>query len=528
MQGLLLRGALPFTDRLTEGRSVGRFLGGSYLSQLRLNGDPWLVYGRLEAEQPGRRAGFDHRLRTGLEIRREWNSGAGYQFDIATPPQASFNGVQGFDRPRRYDAVPPVATSALYLDDRLLRTLPLGASLDMQAGLRLDVLHRGTTWLSGSRDAVWQPRLNLQITPRSWLRLRGGAGLTTKSPSLASLSPPPQYYDVVNINYFTNNPAERLAVLTTFIRDPTNPALRYSVARKLEGGAEVDLGRSLGTAGVTVFRDRVSHAVGFLSRTDFLLRQHYRLADSMPGSGKPPTLVDPAVSADTVPIVIDQPANDLTLHSSGVELTLATAELPWLRTRVDVQGAWISTRLETSDVDFGSAGRFSTFQVDANRARIPYWNGATRYGQRALVTYRLVHHRAELGLIVTGTVQQALNEVARDLGAHDTLAFAGYVTRTGTLVPVPPERRGDPALADVRLPRVGLDPQPRSAASDWLFSLQVTKTLPLDGRLSVFAFNALDRVGRYATAGRGARLYSPLRYGVEMTLPLGMLPDLWR
>jgi hypothetical protein len=45
-------GAMPFTDRLTEGRAVGRFIGGEYVSQLELSGDPRMVYGRLEAELP--------------------------------------------------------------------------------------------------------------------------------------------------------------------------------------------------------------------------------------------------------------------------------------------------------------------------------------------------------------------------------------------------------------------------------------------------------------------------------------------
>src|SRR5690606_33601879 len=127
-----------------------------YLAPLRLEGDPWLLYGRVEGEALRDLAGFRHELRAGAELRREWNAGPGYQFEIEFPPQSRFNGVQGFDRPRRFDAVPALATSALYLDARSSRALGTDALVNLQAGVRLDVLHDGDTWASGARDAVLQ------------------------------------------------------------------------------------------------------------------------------------------------------------------------------------------------------------------------------------------------------------------------------------------------------------------------------------------------------------------------------------
>jgi hypothetical protein len=59
-----------------------------------------------------------------------------------------------------------------------------------------------------------------------------------------------------------------------------------------------------------------------------------------------------------------------------------------------------------------------------------------------------------------------------------------------------------------------------SAPSDWLMSLQVAKSLPFGGRLSFYAFNALDRRGRFAASGSAARVYPQVRYGAEITLPL--------
>jgi outer membrane receptor protein involved in Fe transport len=516
-QGLRLRPALPFTDRLTEGRSTGFFVGGSYLSQLTVDGSPWMLYGRLEGQGAPAWLGVMHELRGGVETRREWNDGAGVQFDIATPPQVSFNGVNGFDRPRPYDDVPDVGTTAFYADDRL--TIPFAGTgtFEMQAGVRLDLLHVDG-WPATVRDVALQPRLTAQLSPRPWIRLRASAGEVAKTPPLASLSPAPQYYDVVNVNWFTNDPAERLAVVTTFIRDPTNPDLGFSIARKAEVGLEVTRGEA--ALSFVRFSDRIRDAVGFRSVPTSIGRDRYSLTDSTTGTGQPPGIIEPPYATDVIPVLIDRPENNLTVRNSGWELTAAFPEIVPLRTRIEVQGAWIETRLDNADVDFGSRSRFSDFQLMQSQSRAPFWEGATRFGERALLTTRLVHHRADLGLVITGTVQHTLEDATRDIAGVDTLAFAGYLTRDGTLVHVAPDERADPQYADLRQPRAGVLGTLASAPSDWLMSLQVAKSLPFGGRLSFYAFNALDRRGRFAASGSAARVYPQVRYGAEITLPL--------
>lgn len=521
-----IRGATPFTDRLEPGRSFGRFIGGEYLARLWLEGDPWLAYGRLEGTKLVPGLGFDHYLRVGAEVRREWNTGPGYRFDVEFPPQATFNGVQGFDRPRPFDEIPPVATSALYVDDRLVRALPGGMALDLQGGLRLDLLHRGTNWLSGARDAALQPRVNVQVAPRPWLRLRGGWGRTAKAPNLGSLYPAPQWYDVVNVNWFTPDPAERLAVLTTFNRDPTNPDLGFAVTRKMEAGFEVEPVRGAAIS-VVAFDDRTAGGVGVFRVPDFLLRDRYDFVDSTQGTGQPPTLIEPPSRADTVPILIERPANNLSLRSRGWEITATFPEIRPIATRLAVQGAWVRTEFHEDGPQFGPT--FSDLQMNEAAIRAPYWDGVTRIGERAIVTYRLISHIPEVGLVVTTVLEHTLREFQEDLGATDSLAFAGYITRDGQLVPVAAERRLEAEFADLRRARrTGLLTDRVPTPADWLLSVQVSKTLPLDGRLSFYAFNLLDRRGRLTENLIGSRRYPPLRFGLEVAMPLGGLVPIGR
>jgi hypothetical protein len=517
----LLRGAEPFTDRLTEGRQVGRFVAGVYNARVDLEGDPRHVYGRLELVRDLTAMGGTGVSHAGIELRREWNGGAGYQFDIERPPQISFNGVNGYDRPRRFDDAPPLVTTGLYATHRGWWQLGSTSGVAVQGGLRMDLLQEGSSWLSGARDAALQPRLTVELVPRTGLRLRAGGGRLAKVPALPALAPGLQYYDLVNLNHFANDPAERLAVLTTRIVDRTNPDLGYTVSDRLEAAIEADIG-SGAFLSLVAFRDRTTNAVGILAEPTFFERERFRVVDSTTGLGRPPDFEEPAFAVDSVPVLIDRPSNNLTLKSHGAELVAALPEIPGTRTRISVLGSWTSSRMENRDIEFGNG--FGGFQLSSNVLRTPYWAGSARTGKRLLVTTRLIHHQPAAGLIITGTVQLYLQDRLQNLGGTDTLSFAGYVTRAGELVPVPVERRGDPEFVDIRQARTGLITDAQESPDDWLFSLQLAKSLPAGGRLAFYAFNAFGRVGTYAAATVAPRLFSSARFGLEVTMPVAV----WR
>lgn len=511
-----VRGAMPFTDRVEPGRAEGFFVLGRYQADGSIDGAPHMLYSRLEADAERDWLGMDHEMRAGVELRREWNSGPGYQFDIARPPQVRFNGVEGFDRPRAYDDIPALATSAAYVDERVRARLPGDMLFQLQAGLRLDLLHAGGL-TAGARDRVLQPRLQAELAPLPWLRLRTGWGRTTKAPALLDLFPGPQYHDVINVNYYANDPAERLAVLTTYVLDPTNEELGFSRATKSEAGIEVGLGGSI--VALTAFRDRIDGGVGVRVEPTHVLRHHYELTDSVLGNGTPPEIIEPASYADTVPVLLERPDNHLTLDSRGLELVALLPEIRPLRTRLQVQGAWIRTDRRTDALHFGTREDFTNFQLLETVDRVPYWEGSHDQSERAILTYRATHHQPELGLVLTATIQHNVFDRRTDLVRTDSLAFAGYVTEAGTLVPVPEADRTRPEYRDLRGRRSGSTGEAREAGADWLMSVQVSKSLPAGAEMRFWAFNALDRRGLGAGIGELPRPYSPMRFGLALSVP---------
>jgi outer membrane receptor protein involved in Fe transport len=523
LQHRVSSGVLPFTERTDEGRSIGYHIGGVYLTQLRLEGEPRNLYGRLEVEAPFEFLRAEHDFRSGLELRREWNAGAGYQFDVSRPPQVSAGGIRGYDRPRRFDAVPALPISAIYLDDRMRWMLPGDMPLVVQGGLRGEVLHEPGSWFTERRDVSLQPRFNAELSPRGWLRLRGGWGRTAKVPSLNRLAPAPEYYDLVNVNWYTDDPAERLAVLTTFIRSSHNPELGFARGEKAEAGVEMGFGRS--AFSLVAFDETVRGAVGVSPQPGWLPLHRYELSDSTIGTGRRPDIIDPPAGTDTVPILVGVPVNNTRIHSRGLEATATFPEVPFLRLRVQAQGAWISTTQSADALDFGSVTRYSEFQRTPSIRRIPVWEDRVFEGARALATYRIIHHQPAAGLVITATIQHNFLDENRDVLGTDSLAYVGYLTRDGEVVRVPAERRGDPEFADLRFPRTGFF-QDASAPPTWMMNLQVSKTLPMNGRLSFWAFNAMDRRGMFPEQNVRARLYPARRFGIEVVIsPSAMLRE---
>lgn len=506
--------ATPVTTRKTSGRQRGQYLVGSYTTKVNLEGKPWNLFTRLQGETEGGWLGARHELRAGTVLRREWNDGSGLQFDMTAPPRIPFNGVQGFLRPRSFEPVPPLVGSAYYLDDRAT-WLFSDARLTAQAGLRADLLHKGSSWFSGVRDIVFQPRLNVEFAPVSGLRLRAGAGRMAKLPALSDLFPENQYYDLVNVNHFAEDPAERLTLITTRVRDPTNPDLGFSIGERAELSLEVDLAENAGLS-VSVFRDRVEGGVGIGFEPDFLERERFAVRDTAPGT--PPEVLRAPAAVDTVPILMRRPQNLLDLDSRGVELTAFLPEIKPIHTRFQVQGAWTESEFRRDGLDFGTRGLWSDFQLDPDDPRNPFWGAATGTGERAILTYRAVHRQPDLGLMIHAIVQHYPYESQQVEAATDTLAFEGFITREGELTRLPPEERGDPEFADLRRTRSGVLIRTTETPADWIMSLRVAKTLPLEGRLSLYAFNALNREGK--DAGLASRIFPDVRFGVEARFPL--------
>src|SRR5437667_11602352 len=201
-----------------------------------------------------------------------------------------------------------------------------------------------------------------------------------------------------------------------------------SRADKAEVGAELDLGSGSQIA-LVGYLDRVRGAVGINLIPTFLIRDRYAVDSSTINQGRPPDVLQPPTASDTVPVLIDHPANNLDLRSRGFELTAILPEIAPLRTRVAILAAWTHSKLASEGLDFGVG--FDDFQLNERVPRAPYWQSVIQTGERLVVTTRLIHHQPKIGLIITGTVPLFVREVRANEGGTGSLGFGGSCSRGG-------------------------------------------------------------------------------------------------
>ena len=154
--------------------------------------------------------------------------------------------------------------------------------------------------------------------------------------------------------------------------------------------------------------------------------------------------------------------------------------------------------------------------------RVAYFEGISSSSRQSIVTWRLVHQQPDVGLVITTTVQQRRGFERRVLSRTDSLSFAGFIDRSGTITAVPESDRTRPEYADLRRQRANVGSSRSTSPDDWVMSLQVAKSIGASGRLSFYVFNALDKFVTFGATG-GARALPSTRFGAELTLPTRQL-----
>lgn len=337
------RSAALLMNVFEEGSHEVGYLPPSYVAAMRVTDRPLNINTKALSNWQFD-AGVTHRAKLGLEHSYSKNLGAGQQFDVNMPPQASA-GV----RPRRFDDIPAYSNLAAFVEDRFV--VKAGAlAWENSLGLRAFTLTNLSNKYAESGKIHVEPRWNsrlqlpdIRINDQLLkIALTGGYGQQTMAPSLAYRYPDERFINIVELNYYHNNPDYRLAQAHTTVIDPTNYQLRSATAKKGEIGTDIDFGGNRLT--VTYFRDKMRS--GFRTVSNPLLID-YRKYDN--------TSVDPN-QIDAKPELADfdyEDAREYHTYSTttngsvsdkeGIEYQFTSARIKGVNTRFTVNGAWFKT-----------------------------------------------------------------------------------------------------------------------------------------------------------------------------------------
>jgi hypothetical protein len=503
-QDLITRDLYPISVALKDTTMVGQYGRSEYLNQTTVNGKPLNIYNRIEGVWSFNGIfGDHHRVTAGSEFRYDENFGDGRQFDPLSPPRQNYS--MG-DRPDEWEDVPGKNQLGIYLEDRIRAKL-----FDREA-----VLSMGVRWdristkklFDGNVGNLVSPRINLNWSVMDKLSLRMGWGKASKSPTLSQLYPGRRYFDLVNFNYFANDPAERLVVITTKVIDLNDQPLQPYTMNKWEGGFRFnDSGWDVtGTA----FYEKTDNAISYVREAVPMEYDRYQI--DYERDGQPPVLMSEPASTETFFAGVDVPRNNLSIINKGFEYTLSSPRLEAINTEVLLNGAWYFT----SSQNQGQIAESSFVYANAaSPDRIPlYEKTGNIESQRFNSSLRTITRIPKIGFVVS-TLWQAIWVDKSESGVLSEYP-TGYVTTQGDIIGLTPEQAQSDEFSDLR--RVLTEARRNSYPSLHLFNLKVTKEWKNKSRFSFYANNIFNHrpLHRNDASGTFVRRNPPTTFGLEI------------
>ena len=497
-------GTFPLTDARVDTTQEATFGPLSYLSEVTTEGRPLNTFARLNVERPFQAGEWMFAPEIGTEIRYSNNYGDGRQFDPTRPPRQHYD--LG-DRPRSYDEVPGLPIWSSYVDLESVRDV-LGRTLVIHAGLRFDNIHP-TALTRGRFGTVLGPRVNVQYELTDDLAIRGAYGRMGKAPSMNYLYPGPRYFDLPNLNYYPQNPDERLLILTTRVVEPSNDDMTAYTNDKVELGLTGELGGV--EASVTGFVEETRGAYGLTLQPITFDLDRYEILEER--DGEPPVISDEPVETEPVVRAFHAPKATRDIDSHGLEFSIDTPEIPFLRTSINATGGWTVTRYynRAENVDTGAL-----FRTQPPPERIGIYEHDGRERDRLVTSLRFIHRMPEVGLTVSMLAQTTWWDRERRVDTSELPV--GYLTRSGERVDLSPSEAASPEYEPLQRPRDDRYYRTEDPPPLWLFNLRVSKTMPANLELSFFANNVFANRPLYEqdrSTGFTQR-NPPLFFGVEL------------
>ncbi|WP_430933316.1 TonB-dependent receptor [Saccharicrinis sp. 156] len=349
---IALNGPTPQPISTTEGVSKGIYLPSQYQADLQIEGKPVDVFVNIEFSKKLYTKGMSHLLNLGGSYTSVKNNGKGETYDSSRPP---FVGTLT-GRPRDFRSIPALQKMFYYAEDKIM--LALGNwEFTNQIGVRSNQLINLSEDYSIKGKIYIDPRLNLNIKlPEiKWINnglniwVGAGYGNHTKLPMSYLMYTYPVYIDIIELNYFSQNPDLRTLYTRTYIMDRTNYALKPSRNKKKELSLRIEWNNFKLKS--TVFHERSTS--GYSSNDNYyaLIYNKYDASSvSSEGLTEPPGLNEFTFEKDTGFYYIDIDNNAALVDKKGVEYSIEFPKINPLKTNISINGAWFKTEYGTSEL----------------------------------------------------------------------------------------------------------------------------------------------------------------------------------
>lgn len=513
-QELLSNYTYPMSTATKDTTMAGQYVPNEYLSKVWIEGKPMNVFAKVTNSFYLKSGSFNHRFLMGAEWRTDVNFGAGKSYDVNLPPRTSnYASTRLFS----YKDIPALHQLSAYVEDNISGKI-FNRTLYIQAGLRYDNVQPKGLFAS-NMGRILAPRVNFSYEIAPQLHIRAGYGMTAKAPTLLYLYPQDAYFDLLNLNYYADNPAERLVVVTTRVFNSKNENLKIATNRKTEFGFDYTFLENKRLT-VTAYQEQLKNGYSFNTTFESLKMvavDNYGVLSAP--TGQQPVLNPVPVSTTIYALPFNTPDNNLSTRNKGVEFDLDLGRFEALRTSFVFNGAWMDTR--TTNTSYYILKRQLS---NKEPEQIPFYApGRGNEYSRMSTTLRMIHHIPQLRFIITLSAQTVWSDKNKYIG-YESLPVGYVSTSNNQITWLSEEERNSPAVVNNAEFNLNVSPQyyvTESWKPLWLFNLRLTKELGRAIGFSFFANNVLmDRPLQESTRWTGtySRRNPTLFFGTELSI----------
>ncbi len=512
----------PMQTNTEPGEHDGTYLPYTYVAKHVVDGKPFGAYTKLKANLGFATGKVQHKAIAGVEWKMDKNFGDGQVFDLSRPLY-----VPMYTRPRTYWEIPAGHQLSFFLEDEMNIAIARH-QLTIMAGIRSTQLLNLDKGYTMHGKMYFDPRLNAQWlfpaikTKKHELKfsLSGGIGLHTKMPTLTQLYPATYYKDVIQLNYWHENPDYRRLNILTYAIDPVNYDLQPAKNLKWEVRLSAEYNRN--NFSVTYFRENMNS--GFRSTT-VCLPYTYKKYDA---SGidyealtAPPDLLTLPYAEMAVLDTYSQTTNGSTIEKQGVEFQFSSQRVKAIKTRFTLNGGWFRTTYVNSQPMFYSGVTTVIDGTSVNDLYIGYYNW-TDGSERERLTINLITdtHFEKLGLTFSLTFQLECYSSRQTL-YRDGVPVA-YMDNTGTIYDYTQED-----ISDIYKQWLIIEPNSEAMYNKittpfaGYLNLKVTKTITKYIKLAFFIDKLFDYAPNYkASNGVIIRRNVTPYFGMEINIKI--------
>ncbi len=485
------------------------YLPYSYYSRYDIYGKEFYANAKLKATfYKSWNNKISNRIIVGAEYRLEGNRGAGKVYSDDSPPSTTSSSYRS-SRIRHYYDIPFINRVSAYVEDVYRHTLGR-RDLVVSAGARFD-------YINGKSVAT--PRINasFEIIPDVF-SLRGGYGITAKTPTLLYLYPENAYFDMpLYASTSSSDAAENLVITKTNVYSAENPDLEIETNMKSEVGFDLTIANRY-TLAMTAYYEKCDNGYS-LSRTidSFHLVEYPVYTAVSQNAGELPVL-----ALDRTYMVWQSyyvPSNTAVERKHGIEMDMDFGRFDAIRTSFNLSGAWMREASTTNGYSFSTLT--PTGEIEGHVG--VYAPGRiTSYRERLLTTLRATHNIPKIGFVVTLTAQ--FIPIDKSWYKYGSDMFIKYLSKyDGQLYDFDPDMADDPEFSYLFETVASNRETVEQRVPTLYFNLTLTKEIGKMMRFSFFANNALFNKPIYQSTKNPTTLIelgNDIFFGFDLTISI--------